>query len=267
MSIGAFCRVGLLVAAGAVAAACAAGGHNSGSSVDQAAINAAVDAPDRMPDDGKRDAARKPKEMLAFFGVAPGMKVLDVFTGGGWYAELEARVVGSAGEVWAQNPPEYLKRFGDKDIVARLANNRLPNVRRIDRSIGAMELPKEYFDGVVVNDVFHDIFWLTKDDRGAVHVDGVVRQLFEATRKGGFVAIVDHSAPAGTGDTFARDISGQHRIDEALVKQLMLAAGFKLDRESQALRNPADDRTKPFFAPEMKGINTDKFALRFVRPR
>jgi predicted methyltransferase len=261
MRIGMFCRVGLFIAVCALAAACAGNGHKSGFSVDQATINAAVDAPDRMADDAKRDAARKPKEMLAFFGVAPGMKLLDMFTGGGWYAELEARVAGPAGEVWAQNPPEYLKRFTDKDIAARLANNRLPTVRRWDKSIDAMELPKAYFDGVVVNDVFHDFFWLSKD------VDGVVHQLFDATKPGGFVAIVDHAAPAGTGDTFARDVSGQHRVDEALVKQKMLAAGFKLEAESQALRNPADDRTKPFYAPEMKGINTDKFALRFRKPR
>ena len=266
MRIGTFCRVGLLVAIAALTAACAGSGRNSGFTVDQAAINAAVDAPDRMPDDSKRDAARKPKEMLAFFGVAPGMKVLDVFTGGGWYAELEARVVGPTGEVWAQNPPEILKRFGDKDITARFANNRLPNAHRYDRSVDALELPKAYFDGVVANDVFHDLFWLTKGADGVPHVEAVARQLFEATKKGGFVAIVDHSAPAGTGDAFARDISGQHRIDEALVKQIMLAAGFKLDAESQALRNPADDRSKPFFAPEMKGINTDKFALRFRKP-
>jgi len=261
MSIGTIVRAGMAALGVALLAACS--GHHAmpGAAVSQAAIDAAVDSPDRMPGDTNRDAARKPKEMLAFFGVAPGMKVLDVFTGGGWYAELEARVTGPTGEVWAQNPPEYLKRFGDKDISARLANGRLPTVKRWDRSVDAMELPKAYFDGVVVNDVFHDLFWLSKD------VDGVVRQLFDAVKKGGFVAIVDHAAPIGSGDAMARDISGAHRIDETLVKQKMLAAGFKLEAESQALRNPADDRTKPFFAPEMKGINTDKFAFRFRKPR
>jgi len=261
MSLATIRRIGLAAAIIVLAGACAGESSRGGAAVDRAIIIAAVDSPDRPADDRKRDDARKPKEMLAFFGVAPGMKVLDVFSGGGWYAELEARVAGPTGEVWAHNPPEYLKRFGDKDITARLANNRLPTVRRWDKSVDALELPKAYFDGAIANDVFHDLFWLTKD------VDGVCRQLFDAVKKGGFVAIVDHSAPAGTGDAFARDISGQHRIDEALVKQKMLAAGFRLEAESQALRNPADDRTKPFFAPEMKGINTDKFALLFLKPR
>ena len=225
------------------------------------AINAAVDSPDRPAKDRELDAARKPREMLTFIGIAPAMKVIDLFTGGGWYAELEARVTGPSGEVYAQNPPEFLAKFSDKQIVERLENNRLPTVRRWDRSLDALELPSAHFDGAVANDVFHDFFWLSKN------VDGVIKQIYTALKPGGFFAIIDHSAPAGTGDSYARDFNGQHRIDEAFVKQKMLAAGFRLAAESQLLRNPADDRSKAFFAPEMKGKNTDKFALVFVKPR
>jgi predicted methyltransferase len=226
-----------------------------------AMITAAVDSPDRPEGDRKLDVARKPKEMLGFFGVRPGMKIVDLFTGGGWYAELEARVTGPGGEVYAQNPPEFLAKFSDKAISERLAGNRLPTVKRWDKSMDALELPAAHFDGAVANDVFHDFFWLSKD------VDGVVKQIFDALKPGGFVAIVDHAAPAGTGDSFARTRDGQHRIDEAFVKQMMAKAGFKLEAESQLLRNPEDDRTKPFFAPEMKGKNTDKFALLFRKPK
>jgi len=226
-----------------------------------AVISSAVDSPDRSEADRKLDAARKPKEMLAFFGVRPGMKLVDLFTGRGWYAELESRVAGPGGEVYAQNPPEFLQKFGDKDITERLAGNRLPNVRRWDKSLDALELPAAHFDGVIANDVFHDFFWLSKD------VDGVLKQIYDALKPGGFLAIVDHSAPAGTGDSFARSRDGQHRIDEAFVKQVLAKAGFKLEAESQLLRNPDDDRTKPFFAPEMKGKNTDKFALVFRKPK
>jgi len=208
-----------------------------------------------------RDAARKPREMLAFFGIKPGMKILDLFSGGGWYAELEARVMGPTGEVYAQNPPQVLEKFGDKTIAARLAGNRLPTVRRWDRSLDALDLPAAHFDGVVANHVFHDFFWLSTD------VDAVVRQIYDSLKPGGFFAIVDHAAPAGTGDAYARDdLNGKHRIDEALVRQKLLAAGFSLEAESQLLRNPDDDRTKAFFDPEMKGRNTDKFALLFRKP-
>jgi predicted methyltransferase len=257
-----FLRLGAALTVVGLAAACSGHGQKAPApQLDRTAIQAAVDSADRPTDDRKLDAARKPKEMLAFFGIAPGMKVLDLFTGAGWYAELEARVAGPAGEVYAQNPPEFLAKWSDKQIVARLAGNRLPTVRRWDRSLDAMELPKAHFDGAVANDVFHDFFWLSKN------VDGVIHQVYDALKPGGFFAIVDHAAPAGTGDQFARDVKGQHRIDEALVKEKLLAAGFKLEAQSQLLRNPDDDRTKPFYSPEMSGKNTDKFALLFRKPR
>ena len=63
------------------------------------------------------------------------------------------------------------------------------------------------------------------------------------------------------------DFKGQHRIDEALVKQKFQAAGFVLEAESDLLRVKDDDRTHAFFAPEMQGRNTDKFILRFRKPR
>ncbi len=245
--------LGCLVAAGAAVA--------DQSSKASAAISAAVDSPDRPEADRKLDAARKPKEMLAFFGVQPGMRLLDLFTGRGWYAELEARVAGPKGEVYAQNPPEFLQKFGDKDITERLAGNRLPTVKRWDKPMDALELPAKHFDGAIANDVFHDFFWLSHD------VDGVVKQVYDALKPGGFFAIVDHSAPPGTGDAYAKSRDGQHRIDEELVKQILAKAGFKLQAESNLLRNPDDDRTKPFFAPEMKGKNTDKFALLFRKPK
>lgn len=220
-----------------------------------------MDSKDRPEADRKLDAARRPKEMLAFFGVAPGMKLIDLFAGGGWYTELEARVSGPQGEVYAHNPPEYLAKYGDKAISERLADNRLPTVKRWDHSLDALDLPKAYFNGAVANDVFHDFFWLSKD------VDGVVKQIYDALQPGGFFAIVDHSAPAGTGATYALDRTGQHRIDEAFVIALVQKAGFKLETKSDLLRNPDDDRSKAFFAPEMKGKNTDKFALLFRKPR
>jgi hypothetical protein len=65
--------------------------------IESTAISAAVDSPDGPTADLMRDAARKPREMLAFFGIKPGMKILDLFSGGGWYAELEERVVGLTG--------------------------------------------------------------------------------------------------------------------------------------------------------------------------
>ena len=73
-------------------------------------IENAIGAPDRPAADKALDAGRKPAQMLGFFGIAPGMKVADLFAGGGYTTELLSRVVGPAGTVYSQNPifpPQY----------------------------------------------------------------------------------------------------------------------------------------------------------------
>jgi predicted methyltransferase len=87
--------------------------------------------------------------------------------------------------------------------------------------------------------------------------------VFKALKPGGLYVIVDHAAPDGTG---LRDTNTTHRIDEATVKAQVLAAGFVLAGESDALRNPADDRTKLVFDKAVRG-KTDQFTLKFRKPK
>src|SRR5208283_6062414 len=86
-------------------------------------------AADRPADDLQLDAGRKPDQMLAFFGVAPGMKVADIFAGGGYTTELLSSIVGPRGTVYSQNPvfPPKYKKIGDA-WEARLKNPALRNV-------------------------------------------------------------------------------------------------------------------------------------------
>ncbi|HEY4959002.1 MAG TPA: hypothetical protein VII31_14415, partial [Caldimonas sp.] len=70
----------------------------------------------------------------------------------------------------------------------------------------------------------------------------------------------DHAGRAGTGISESGTL---HRVEEALVKREVEAAGFKLAAEGMFLRNPADprDRNEPD-PPQPK----DEFVLRFVKP-
>jgi predicted methyltransferase len=89
--------------------------------------------------------------------------------------------------------------------------------------------------------------------------------VFAALKPGGFYAIVDHSAAAGSG---LKDVETLHRIDEDTVKQEITKAGFRLDAESDVLRNPEDPRdwnASPRAAAEKRGTS-DRFTLRFVKP-
>ncbi|HET6802068.1 MAG TPA: SAM-dependent methyltransferase, partial [Casimicrobiaceae bacterium] len=80
-------------------------------------------------------------------------------------------------------------------------------------------------------------------------------------KPGGRYVIVDHSGRPGTGITEGRTL---HRIDEAVVRDEVGKAGFLLDAEGDFLRNPADARDDASGQPK---VPTDKFVLRFVKPR
>ena len=66
-------------------------------------FQALVASPDRSEADRSNDARRKPAELLEFYGVRPGMTVLDLGAGAGYNTELLARAVGASGRVYAQN--------------------------------------------------------------------------------------------------------------------------------------------------------------------
>ena len=222
------------------------------------AIQAAVDSQDRPPKDRSRDDNRHYAEILEFFGVRPGMTILELFGASGNTAEVLARAVGPTGKVYMQNPDFFYERFGRKATDERLANNRLPNVVRLDKPLNEMGLEPNSLDGATAFMVLHDFFWLSKD------VPGVLKDVHQALKPGGWFGVVDHSAPAVTGADDAKDRDkGPHRIDEAYVKKIFAEAGFVLEASNDVLRNPADDRTKPFFDESFRGKSTDRFVLRF----
>jgi predicted methyltransferase len=227
------------------------------------AIQAAVDSQERLPKDRSRDANRHYAELLEFFGVRPGMTVIELFAAGGNTAEVLARAVGPTGKVYMQNPEWFYERVaksGQKPVEERLANGRLPNVVRLDKPLNDLGLEPESLDGAVAFMVLHDFFWLSQD------VPDVLADVHKALKPGGWFAVVDHSAPTGTGIEQAKDRdNGTHRIEEASVKKLFADAGFVLAANNDVLRNPADDRSKPFFDESFKGKSTDRFVLKFVK--
>ena len=88
----------------------------------------------------------------------------------------------------------------------------------------------------------------------------VDKAVFNALKPGGVFIVEDHAAEAGSG---ARDTDTLHRIDPALVRKEVLAAGFVLDGESTLLHNPNDPHTEAVF--KLEGTS-DKFLLKFRRP-
>lgn len=209
------------------------------------------------------DEVRKPVETLRFLGLQRGDRVLDYFTGTGYYAEIMARAVGPEGLVVGWNAPNFAR---NERVVAALAGirERSPNTAFYSTPTTALSFPSSSFDFALLHLVYHDAYWESAQF-GLPRIDpnSVTRALFDAVRPGGIVAVVDHVAPPG-GDTRAV-VEATHRIDPAVVRADFERAGFVLEEESQLLRNPEDDLTKNVFDPSIRG-RTDRFVYRFRRP-
>ena len=87
---------------------------------DEGAIRRAVDNPARSETYRGLDANRQPAEILAFAGIRPGMQVLDVGTGGGYFTEILADAVGPDGAVVGWNGPAFAARPNVSRALGRI---------------------------------------------------------------------------------------------------------------------------------------------------
>ena len=213
--------------------------------------DAAVANESRPDADRARDAGRKPAEVLAFLGIEPGMTVLDMFSGGGYYAEIISHLVGPEGQVIAQSNEAYLQFVGD-EFEKRYLGGRLANAQVLMVENNELRLEAGSLDAVMLALSFHDLYYISPENGAEFH---------NGLKPGGIVGIIDHAAAAGspseTGGT-------THRIDPAIVIETLSAAGFTLDAESDILSNPQDAYDKSVFDAGVRG-KTDRFILRFIK--
>jgi predicted methyltransferase len=224
-------------------------------------VAAAVAAPDRGDKDRERDLRDKPAEFMTFAGVAPGMKVADVFGAGGYWSELISRAVGSGGSVTLVNNAPYFN-FARDDIKERFAGDRLPGVTRRVVETCDLKLGREQYDMILMFMAYHDIYWVNEDGGWpAIDTDSFLNQLHSALKPGGTLVIVDNAAAVGAG---SESVNALHRIEEAFAKRDFEAHGFALEKTWDAYRNPGDDHTKLVFDPAIRG-KTDRFAQLYRR--
>ena len=218
--------------------------------------------PARSQADRERDARDKPAEVMALAKFKQGDTVADILGGGGYNAEILSGIVGPSGHVLLVNNPGY-DGFGKKGWTERLANDRLPNVQHIVGPTDALGMGDNTLDGAVIVMSYHDLYWVDEKE-GWTKVDAgqFLDQIARALKPGGVLLVVDHSAQAGTGSSAAQTL---HRIDEQYAIADFRAHGLVLETSSDALRNPADDRSKLVFDPAIRG-KTDRFVLLLRKP-
>jgi predicted methyltransferase len=211
-------------------------------------ISAAVADAGRPAIDRYRDDRRKPAETVAFAGVRPGMTIAELIPGNGYYTRILSKAVGPKGRVYTL--PFSEPRAGMSRSIA--ADPAYANVTLLAGSPASLGVPGPV-DLVWTTQNYHDI----RQGRDLLN-----KAVFDALKPGGTYFIVDHSAQPGADESVLLSL---HRIDEAIVKREVLAAGFVLEAESDLLRNPDDKRTQMVFDRQVNR-HTDQFVLKFRKP-
>ncbi len=199
--------------------------------------------------------------MIAFAGIKPGSRVMDLIPGSGYFTHIFAKVVGDKGWVYAYTPSELdpiiQKRVPGSDPTKQFMA--YSNVSVLHAPINKLAAP-ESLDVVFTAQNYHDMHdpFMAPADLAVIN-----KAVFAVLKPGGLYVILDHAAAAGSG---IRDTNTLHRIDEEVVKKEIEAAGFKLVAEGSFLRNPKDPRDKLVFDPSIRH-HTDQFFLKFMKPR
>jgi predicted methyltransferase len=179
------------------------------------ALQAAVDSPSRTPANAARDPFRHPLASLTFWGLRPGIAVVEIDPGHpGYWSEILAPYAAATGGRYTAVPNETLTSPpigppGSADLVLTARN-------------------------------IHNMLW----------TPGLLAKAFkdwrDVLKPGGVLAIEEHRAdPFKQVDTPDRPASTGY-VSVAVVIEAAREAGFKLDAQSEINANPKDTKDHPF---------------------
>lgn len=207
-----------------------------------AAIDQAVQGSWRSSEAKARDADRHPAEALAFWGLKPGMAILEIQPGGGWWTEILAPYArATKGEFYATaadlSDPALSEnaRKGRSDFAAKYADAAIyGKVNLVNWGAKAAPLPANTFDFVLLARGIHG--WVRQGT-----FDSNVANIAQSLKKGGILAVEQHRAKAGQDPSVFNGY-----VDEQYVISTIEKAGLKLAGKSEINANPKDTKDHPF---------------------
>lgn len=227
-----------------------------------------------------RNDWRHPVETLAFFGLEPGMTVVEVWPGGGgWYSEVLAPVLRGEGKLYAANYAgipgnDYFARnaqaYRDKlaaqpDVYDEVTVTEfMPPDRLVPAPAGSVDL-------VVTFRNLHN--WVQRDQ-----AEMMFKAMFDALKPGGVLGMVAHR---GTPEMVGKESAKSGYLAEAEARRIVESVGFRFVAASEVNANSKDTRDHPAgvwtLPPNFRLGDTDRekyaaigesdrMTLKFVKP-
>jgi predicted methyltransferase len=241
-------RRGLLLSGLAAGGAAALTGCNRSDEAAPAApasamtLEEAVAGDWREAEDRARDIWRHPVETLGFFGLKPGMTVVEIWPGAGWYTDILAPyLAASGGKLYAANLQP------NDPIAIEVVEAYRQKLRARPRLYGDVEITAfGATSGPMAPDGSADLVLTARNVHNwmaAGIVDKAFTDAFSALKPGGVFGVVEHrGSPGGVQDPTAAD----GYVEQAYVIRLAQEAGFLLDQASEINANPRDTKDHPF---------------------
>ncbi|MDJ0939312.1 MAG: hypothetical protein QNJ00_06080 [Woeseiaceae bacterium] len=210
-----------------------------------------------QPDEVKaRYVHRHPQKTIEFFGIEPGMTVLEGLPGRGWYTKVLAPYLGSDGHVVGSAYSLEMYRlfpFASEEFMERQQNwtNSFPgDVAGWAGDDGASasafhfgSMPEDVHgtvDAVFFPRVLHNLARFQNEGR-ADYLTIALTDAYNALKPGGIMGIVQHEAREEMPDDWA--FGGNGYIKKSFVIEQMEAVGFEFVAESAINENPNDQPT------------------------
>ena len=213
-------------------------------------------------EDRARDQFRHPAETLAFFQVAPDMKVGEYAPGGGWYSRLLGHYLGGEGKLVGLYPNPITSSPTDATRQQRLRDSAAGFPAEV---AGYTGLPAERFSGMTLEAIPDDqkgtfdrimVIRMLHNMLRSGTADTEVRAMRELLKDDGMLGIVQHRARADAPWSYANGSKGYVR--EADVIDFMRINGFELVGKSEVNANPRDPANHAEGVWEMPPISATK---------
>lgn len=224
-------------------------------------IEAAVKSDIRSADEKARDAERKPRQTLEFFGLKEDMRVVELLPAGGYFTKILAPVLADRGELYVAIGTARAIEPMIRDVPAMAKVRVAPADAKIVPAAGQMGLFDLGDFSLGVTDVdlvltFRNYHNLTPAARASLN-----RAVFGALKSGGHYGILDHTRRHNEPDSQ----ENWRRMDPVRVIREVQAAGFLLE-DFSGLHYTPDDELRYEVGRKSVAGNTDRFALRFRKP-
>jgi predicted methyltransferase len=210
-----------------------------------------------QPDEVKaRYQYRHPQETLEFFGIEPGMTIVEGLPGRGWYTKVLLPYLGSEGHLIGANYPLDLWPnfpFATEEFMAEMSQwlENWPAGAEEWRgddgaSVGAFwfgAMPEEVAgtaDAVFFVRVLHNVARFQDEGKGD-YLDMALADAYNALKPGCIFGVVQHHARDEMPDDWANGANGY--LKKQFVIDQVVAAGFEFVAESDMNANDADQPT------------------------